>query len=154
MKLLEEAESKLTAARQRGVELESACSRMESRLEDASRRLQTEQEDARCLRGSIEKTANERDKLQVGDDFLIELTSSSLQLEVEELAKTKSQLQKGNKYLEKKYLATVTERDEVNSNCNKLVGDIRELEQKLRSLESDSASIASKLQVGECGLLM
>ncbi len=63
------------------------------------------------------------------------------------MTKNKAQLQKSNKYIEKKYLATVTERDEVNSNCNRLAGDIKELEQKLRVLENDSASLAQKLHV-------
>ncbi len=63
------------------------------------------------------------------------------------MTKNKAQLQKSNKYIEKKYLATATERDEVNSNCNRLAGDIKELEQKLRVLENDSASLAQKLHV-------
>ncbi len=67
------------------------------------------------------------------------------------MTKNKAQLQKSNKYIEKKYLATVTERDEVNSNCNRLAGDIKELEQKLRVLENDSASLAQKLHVSGLG---
>ncbi len=70
------------------------------------------------------------------------------------MTKNKAQLQKNNKYIEKKYLATVTERDEVNSNCNRLAVDIKELEQKLRVLENDSASLAQKLHVSGLRLII
>ena len=70
-----------------------------------------------------------------------------LQQEIEELVNTKSQLQKNNKYLERKYMATVTERDEVNSNCNRLAGDISNLEQKLKNAEKEIASWTTRFQV-------
>ena len=58
-----------------------------------------------------------------------------------------SQLQKNNKCLEKKYVATVTERDEVNSSCNRLAGEIKDLEVKLKNAEHEIASWTSKFQV-------
>lgn len=61
--------------------------------------------------------------------------------------RAKSQLQKNNKYLERKCMTTMTERDEVNANCNRLAADISSLEQKLKNAEKDIATWNTKFQV-------
>lgn len=62
--------------------------------------------------------------------------------------RVRSQLQKNNKYLEKKCMSTITERDEVNTNCNRLAADINSLEQKLKNAEKDIATWNNKFNVG------
>uniref|UniRef100_A0A0R3WVR6 Citron rho-interacting serine/threonine kinase b n=1 Tax=Hydatigena taeniaeformis TaxID=6205 RepID=A0A0R3WVR6_HYDTA len=131
-RMLEETESKLVAARQRNSELEAVYQRAEVSIEETSRRLQQEQEGCGRLQNELQEATCERTKMQQ---------------EIEELRKAKSQLQKSNKYLEKKYMMTVTERDEVNSNCNRLANDIKSLEQKLKNAEGEIASLNSKFQV-------
>ncbi|VDK20611.1 unnamed protein product [Taenia asiatica] len=131
-RILEETEVKLVAARQRNSELEAVYHRAETSIEELSRRLQVEREGCERLQSELQEAACERAKMQQ---------------EMEELRKAKSQLQKNNKYLEKKYMVTVTERDEVNSNCNRLATDIKSLEQKLKNAEGEIASWTSKFQL-------
>ncbi|CDS41403.1 centrosomal protein of 135 kda [Echinococcus multilocularis] len=131
-RLLEETEAKLVAARQRNGELEAVYQRAEASIEEISRRLQLEREGCERLQSELQEAACERVKMQQ---------------EMEELRKAKSQLQKNNKYLEKKYMVTVTERDEVNSNCNKLATAIKNLEQKLKTTEGEVTSWTSKFQL-------
>uniref|UniRef100_A0A5K3FC40 Cytospin-A n=2 Tax=Mesocestoides corti TaxID=53468 RepID=A0A5K3FC40_MESCO len=129
---LGETETKLMASRQRNTELEAACSRTEAMANDTSRRLQLGREEIAHLQDQLVETSNERDKLQ---------------LELDDLVRTTTQLQKNNKYLEKKYVATVSERDEVNTNCNRLAAEVKDLEQKLRAYEADASSWKSKFQL-------
>ncbi|EUB64513.1 Centrosomal protein [Echinococcus granulosus] len=131
-RLLEETEAKLVAARQRNSELEAVYQRAEASIEEISRRLQLEREGCERFQSELQEAACERVKMQQ---------------EMEELRKAKSQLQKNNKYLEKKYMVTVTERDEVNSNCNKLATAIKNLEQKLKTAEDEVTSWTSKFQL-------
>ncbi|KAH9286990.1 Centrosomal protein [Echinococcus granulosus] len=131
-RLLEETEAKLVAARQRNSELEAVYQRAEASIEEISRRLQLEREGCERFQSELQEASCERVKMQQ---------------EMEELRKAKSQLQKNNKYLEKKYMVTVTERDEVNSNCNKLATAIKNLEQKLKTAEDEVTSWTSKFQL-------
>ncbi|KAL5111956.1 hypothetical protein TcWFU_004367 [Taenia crassiceps] len=131
-RMLEETEVKLVAARQRNSELEAVYQRAETSIEELSRRLQLEREGCEGLQNELQEASCERAKMQQ---------------EIEELRKSKSQLQKNNKYLEKKYMVTVTERDEVNSNCNRLATDIKNLEQQLKSAEGEITSWTSKFQL-------
>ncbi|VDN97278.1 unnamed protein product [Rodentolepis nana] len=128
-RVLEETEAKLAAARNRSIELESVCQQTEASSEETSRRL------------LLEKDTNSRLQAELQD---ANLERSKMHQEIEELMRAKSQLQKNNKYLEKKCMSTITERDEVNSNCNRLAADINSLQQKLKIAEMDIATWSNK----------
>ncbi|KAM3187808.1 hypothetical protein ACTXT7_001585 [Hymenolepis weldensis] len=131
-KVLEETEAKLIASRNRNGELEAVCQQTEASAEETGRRLLLERDTNARLQAELQDANLERDKMQQ---------------EIEELMRVRTQLQKNNKYLEKKCMSTITERDEVNTNCNRLAADINSLEQKLKNAEKDIATWNNKFNM-------
>ncbi|KAM7540768.1 hypothetical protein Aperf_G00000041777 [Anoplocephala perfoliata] len=157
-RVLEETETKLTAIRNRGGELEAVCQQSQASAEEAGRLVLLERETNTKLQAELQEATLERKKMQANDDsacftyFINHFGNLNkgfiiLGQEIEDLMRAKSQLQKNNKYLEKKCMTTMTERDEVNTNCNRLAADINSLEQKLKSAEKDIASCNNKFQM-------
>ncbi|VDN14753.1 unnamed protein product [Dibothriocephalus latus] len=129
---IEEVEGRMNTLKMQVAEMENAFGRSETRVDETSQRLQMEREETARLQFQIDSMTTERDKLQQ---------------ELDEIFQAKTNLQKQNKYLEKKYLSAVCERDEAATDCSKLNSELKEAEKRLHDFEADALSWASKYQV-------
>uniref|UniRef100_A0A183SR16 Centrosomal protein of n=1 Tax=Schistocephalus solidus TaxID=70667 RepID=A0A183SR16_SCHSO len=128
---IDEVEGRMNSLKMQLADLENAFGRSESRADENAQRLQMEREETARLQFQIDTMTTERDKLQQ---------------ELEEIFQAKTNLQKQNKYLEKKYLSAVCERDEAATDCSKLNGELKDAEKRLHDFEADASAWASKYQ--------
>ncbi|BHF58848.1 hypothetical protein SprV_0100180300 [Sparganum proliferum] len=129
---IEEMEGRMNSLKMQIAEMETAFGRSETRADETSQRLQMEREETARLQFQIDTMTAEKDKLQQ---------------ELEEIFQAKTNLQKQNKYLEKKYLSAVCERDEAATDCSKLNGELKDVEKRLHDFEADASAWASKYQL-------
>uniref|UniRef100_A0A0V0J2V1 Uncharacterized protein n=1 Tax=Schistocephalus solidus TaxID=70667 RepID=A0A0V0J2V1_SCHSO len=129
---IDEVEGRMNSLKMQLADLENAFGRSESRADENAQRLQMEREETARLQFQIDTMTTERDKLQQ---------------ELEEIFQAKTNLQKQNKYLEKKYLSAVCERDEAATDCSKLNGELKDAEKRLHDFEADASAWASKYQL-------
>nr|VZI39611.1 unnamed protein product [Spirometra erinaceieuropaei] len=129
---IEEMEGRTNSLKMQIAEMETAFGRSETRADETSQRLQMEREETARLQFQIDTMTAEKDKLQQ---------------ELEEIFQAKTNLQKQNKYLEKKYLSAVCERDEAATDCSKLNGELKDVEKRLHDFEADASAWASKYQL-------